>query len=86
MNPDPDLEVSRRTARAAALAAEDAQTISAYRSDPEVHRYQGWERTDPEGVREEIESMAAGRLESPAAGCSSRSRNEGRAGSSVTSA
>jgi RimJ/RimL family protein N-acetyltransferase len=37
---------------------EDADTISAYRSDPAVHRYQGWERTDPEGVRAEIEEMA----------------------------
>ncbi len=37
---------------------EDAETIAAYRSDPEVHRYQGWERTDPEGVRGEIEEMA----------------------------
>jgi aminoglycoside 6'-N-acetyltransferase len=38
---------------------EDAETISAYRSDPDVHRYQGWERTDPEGVRDEIERMAS---------------------------
>ena len=38
---------------------EDADAISAYRSDPDVHRYQGWERTDPEGVRAEIEEMAA---------------------------
>ncbi|MEO8423683.1 MAG: GNAT family N-acetyltransferase [Actinomycetota bacterium] len=37
---------------------EDAETISAYRTDPDVHRYQGWERTDPEGVRGEIEEMA----------------------------
>jgi aminoglycoside 6'-N-acetyltransferase len=37
---------------------EDAETISAYRSDPEVHRHQGWERTDPEGIRAEIEEMA----------------------------
>ena len=37
--------------------AEDAEVISAYRSDPEVHRYQGWERTDPRGVRAEIEEM-----------------------------
>jgi RimJ/RimL family protein N-acetyltransferase len=37
---------------------EDAETISAYRSDPQVHRYQGWERTDPEGIRTEIELMA----------------------------
>lgn len=39
--------------------ADDAPTISAYRSDPEVHRYQGWERTDHDGVREEIEAMAS---------------------------
>ncbi|HZD81186.1 MAG TPA: GNAT family N-acetyltransferase, partial [Actinomycetota bacterium] len=38
---------------------DDADQISAYRSDPRVHRYQGWDRTDPEGVRREIEEMAA---------------------------
>ncbi len=38
---------------------EDAEDISAYRSDPDVHRYQGWERTDPAGIRAEIEAMAA---------------------------
>ena len=38
---------------------EDAEAISAYRRDPEVNRYQGWERTDPDGIREEIERMAA---------------------------
>lgn len=37
---------------------EDAAAISAYRSDPEVRRYQGWERTDPEHIRAEIEEMA----------------------------
>jgi RimJ/RimL family protein N-acetyltransferase len=37
---------------------EDAETISAYRSDPEVHRQQGWERTDPDGVRADIEEMS----------------------------
>ena len=37
---------------------EDAGTISAYRSDPNVHRWQGWERTDPDGIRAEIEEMA----------------------------
>ncbi len=37
---------------------EDAETISGYRSDARVHRYQGWERTDPEGVRAEIEEMS----------------------------
>ena len=36
----------------------DAETISAYRSDPEVHRHQGWERTDPGGLRAEIEEMS----------------------------
>lgn len=38
---------------------EDAEDISAYRSDPDVHRYQGWERTDPAGIRAEIEAMSA---------------------------
>lgn len=37
---------------------EDAAVISSYRSDPDVHRYQGWERTDIDGVRTEIEEMA----------------------------
>jgi aminoglycoside 6'-N-acetyltransferase len=36
----------------------DAEAISAYRSDPEVHRWQGWERTDPHVIRVEIEQMA----------------------------
>jgi aminoglycoside 6'-N-acetyltransferase len=45
--------------------ADDAETISAYRSDPEVHRYQGWERTDPDGVRDEIREMAARRPGEP---------------------
>ena len=35
----------------------DAEAISRYRSDPEVHRQQGWERTDPDGVRADIEEM-----------------------------
>lgn len=38
--------------------AEDAEGISAYRSDPEVQRHQGWERTDPDAVREQILEMA----------------------------
>jgi RimJ/RimL family protein N-acetyltransferase len=37
---------------------EDAGAISAYRSDPTVNRYQGWDRTDAEGIRAEIEEMA----------------------------
>src|SRR5438046_2695869 len=36
----------------------DAKTIAAYRSDPDVHRYQGWDRTDTESVRQSIEEMA----------------------------
>ena len=38
--------------------ADDAETISAYRSNPAVHAMQGWDRTDPDGVRAEIEEMA----------------------------
>jgi aminoglycoside 6'-N-acetyltransferase len=38
---------------------EDAEIISGYRSDPSVNSLQGWERTDPEGVRRDIEEMAA---------------------------
>lgn len=37
---------------------EDAETISAYRSDPEVHNQQGWERTDHEGVLADIVEMS----------------------------
>jgi RimJ/RimL family protein N-acetyltransferase len=37
---------------------EDADAISAYRSDPDVRRWQGWERTDPESLRAEILEMA----------------------------
>ena len=36
---------------------DDAVVISAYRSDPDVHRFQGWERTDVEAVRAEIAAM-----------------------------
>lgn len=35
----------------------DAEAISAYRSDPDVHQHQGWARTDPDHVRQEIEEM-----------------------------
>lgn len=37
---------------------EDAEAISAYRSDPAVHRTQGWERTDVDWVRADIERMS----------------------------
>jgi len=59
MRVDPDFEpllTERLLLRRS--APEDADTISAYRSDPEVYRTQGWERTDAEGVRADIEEMA----------------------------
>ena len=37
---------------------EDAETISAYRSDPNVNAQQGWERTDVESVRADIVEMS----------------------------
>jgi RimJ/RimL family protein N-acetyltransferase len=58
---------------------EDAETISAYRSDPEVNRYQGWKRTDPEGVRREIEEMA-GRAPGESGGWVQLSVEEGGSG------
>lgn len=36
---------------------EDAEAISAYRSDPDVRIHQGWHKTDPDHVRGEIEQM-----------------------------
>jgi RimJ/RimL family protein N-acetyltransferase len=35
----------------------DAEAISAYRSDPDVHVHQGWHKTDPDHVRGEIDQM-----------------------------
>jgi RimJ/RimL family protein N-acetyltransferase len=58
MLPDPDFRpiyTERLTLRRS--RADDAEIISAYRSDPDVHRYQGWDRTDPDSVRAEIEQM-----------------------------
>jgi RimJ/RimL family protein N-acetyltransferase len=43
----------------------DAERIAAYRSDPEVRRFQGWDRTDADGVRAEIEEMARRRPGEP---------------------
>jgi len=37
---------------------EDAEAIAAYRNDPEVRRFQGWDTTDVEGVRVSIEEMS----------------------------
>jgi RimJ/RimL family protein N-acetyltransferase len=44
---------------------EDAPRIARYRSDPDVHRFQGWDRTDAEGVREEIREMSRRRPGEP---------------------
>jgi aminoglycoside 6'-N-acetyltransferase len=66
MMPDHDfepIETERLLLRRSHAA--DAKAIAAYRSDPEVHRYQGWARTDHEGVREEIEAMASRRPGEP---------------------
>jgi RimJ/RimL family protein N-acetyltransferase len=37
---------------------EDAETISAYRSDPTVNAQQGWDRTDVDSVRADIAEMS----------------------------
>jgi aminoglycoside 6'-N-acetyltransferase len=37
---------------------EDAAAIAAYRSDPDVSRYQGWERTDVDAIRADLEMMS----------------------------
>jgi RimJ/RimL family protein N-acetyltransferase len=37
---------------------DDAETISTYRSDPDVRRNQGWARTDAAWIQSEIEQMA----------------------------
>lgn len=59
MRADPSFEpIDTERLRLRRSRPEDAETISAYRSDPEVHRQQGWERTDPDGVRADIEEMA----------------------------
>ena len=51
-----ELETPRLTLRRS--RPEDAEAISAYRSDPAVNRYQGWERTDADGIRAQIEEMS----------------------------
>lgn len=58
MRTDPafsELRTDRLTLRRS--RPEDAEAISAYRSDPAVHQHQGWEATDPAHVRGEIEEM-----------------------------
>jgi RimJ/RimL family protein N-acetyltransferase len=44
---------------------QDAASISEYRSDPEVHRHQGWERTDEAWVKAEIHEMSRRRPGEP---------------------
>lgn len=60
MDTDPHFEpIETARLRLRRSLPDDAATISAYRADPEVHRYQGWDRTDVDGVRAEIELMTA---------------------------
>lgn len=60
MRTDPDFtELRTERLRLRRSVPADADTISAYRSMPEVHVHQGWDRTDPDGVRTEIEEMAS---------------------------
>jgi aminoglycoside 6'-N-acetyltransferase len=44
---------------------EDAEQISVYRTEPAVNRYQGWDRTDSQSVRAELEAMQAREPGSP---------------------
>jgi RimJ/RimL family protein N-acetyltransferase len=58
MRADPGFEEIRTSRlRLRRSQPRDAEEISAYRSDPEVHEHQGWNRTDPDHVRQEIEEM-----------------------------
>jgi RimJ/RimL family protein N-acetyltransferase len=58
MRADPTFE-ELRTSRLRLRRSEprDAESISAYRSDPDVRAHQGWDHTDPDHVRREIEEM-----------------------------
>lgn len=58
MRADPDL-VELRTPRLRLRRSrpEDAETISTYRSNPEVHVHQGWRDTSAGYIRDEIEQM-----------------------------
>ncbi len=59
MRTDPSFEtILTERLRLRRSVPDDAEAISAYRSDPAVHRYQGWDRLDPDGIRAEIERMA----------------------------
>jgi RimJ/RimL family protein N-acetyltransferase len=58
MRIDRDFE-SLRTERLVLVrsAPEDAPVFSRWRSDPEVARFQGWDVTDAEGIRGQLEEM-----------------------------
>ncbi len=59
MRADPDFHaILTARLRLRRSRPDDAEAISRYRSDPTVHIHQGWDRTDPAGVRAEIEAMA----------------------------
>jgi RimJ/RimL family protein N-acetyltransferase len=58
MQTDPGLtELRTERLRLRRSRPEDAEAISAYRSDPEVHAHQGWRDTTPGYIRREIEEM-----------------------------
>jgi aminoglycoside 6'-N-acetyltransferase len=66
MRTDPDFApIVTERLRLRRSRAEDAVRIASYRSDPDVHRFQGWDRTDPDGIRAEIEEMAMRRPGEP---------------------
>jgi len=58
MRADPGFE-ELRTSRLRLRRSEpgDAEQISGYRSDPDVHEHQGWDHTDPDHIRTEISEM-----------------------------
>jgi RimJ/RimL family protein N-acetyltransferase len=58
MQTDPDLaELRTERLRLRRSQPQDAEAISAYRSDPEVRAHQGWHDTTPAFIRREIEEM-----------------------------
>ncbi len=60
MQTDPDLaELRTERLRLRRSQPDDAEAISAYRSDPEVRAHQGWKDTSPGYIRREIEEMLA---------------------------
>ena len=65
---------------------EDAATISAYRSDPNVNRQQGWDRTDLEGVLADIVEMSGRSPGEPGGWVQFTVEERGVDGSSGTSA